>query len=742
MKSPGDAHIPPVHKRQSRAHMITYKLVHTSANALNSSRTTNFAIIVALHDCSVRERLNHSSAHNRAGLASRYSTQNHCYTPSRAFTSTMNLGHDTSADMPPKQAIFAHAPLTDATAQIRLLRLVPGSSKDDLLRYEINVYNIEDAPEYRAISYAWGESMQESEIVVDQRWMRVRQTCRYALWQTSLHLKDSLLWIDSICINQEDLQEKSIQVQMMGTIYRKAVLVAASLGRHAAGSERICAYDETLAKYKFKGEETFEEDYPRLRKPFRAFVQRPFWRRLWIVQELYLVPHAWFMCGHDVIKDWKTTHAHMFAESKQTYELLSAYTRLDFPFKILMWEKLKRHQPEAFTLLEAIDTFKFFACQDGRDHVFALLNLCRSGHESIKVDYQIPLSLLAINVLGHAGGSCSAYQVYDVVKLLEIMAGEPVSSACSLISGVGSHGVVFRHIEPREIVTRRIMGQVRGKDGWISKMIRKSATKNISRWSRMLIRKSCEVVLQNADMCMLRTCIGTTPCLSDDSTLSRSDVQDISLLLRQRTNTGSMSSTDIVTRQGEILGQLHGMSKTGDVLLELLSPSKSTHCYLYVLLRESVSRVHDVVGWATSSVKLGMDEIHRCDFELCCGSFMLTMNGDDLLMMVGSCMSDRSLKTIDCHPSMLTARSRRPALQSYAYLLSEQMIRSEVEVDEFKLATKRRKIAEKHLTRKEEEEFKDFELDIRRWLDMRSSGGGSLVSACADDASPGASEVP
>lgn len=102
--------------------------------------------------------------------------------------------------------------------------------------------------------------------------------------------------MDSICIDQASLEEKNQQVQMMGRIYASAKSVLACVGPHAEGSERL--YQHRLMQeprdYQLK-------DMAWLWKILRRFWERPYWTRMWIVQELELAKKITIICGSDAL---------------------------------------------------------------------------------------------------------------------------------------------------------------------------------------------------------------------------------------------------------------------------------------------------------------------------------------------------------------------------------------------------------------------------------------------------------
>lgn len=147
--------------------------------------------------------------------------------------------------------IFVYPPFQDATKQIRLLH-VRSDTKDVDINCTLKVYplsqlesdclNEKPTPAYRAISYTWeGQSPSES-IFVNGVNVLVTRNCRQALWQAHLHqaavsdedraaVDDDIMpvFVDAVCIDQKNPQEKGAQVQLMGRIFADAYETLISL---------------------------------------------------------------------------------------------------------------------------------------------------------------------------------------------------------------------------------------------------------------------------------------------------------------------------------------------------------------------------------------------------------------------------------------------------------------------------------------------------------------------------------
>ena len=133
-------------------------------------------------------------------------------------------------------------PLKDPQKSTRIFELLPGSpgAKICLRLHHVTLAN--DAIHYDAVSYTWGDDPATMSIEVDGHEYHIRHN----LWEFIHRLRKPdqsyLLWADAISINQNDLDEKSQQVQIIGQIFQKATTVRTWLGEHADASETVMEY--------------------------------------------------------------------------------------------------------------------------------------------------------------------------------------------------------------------------------------------------------------------------------------------------------------------------------------------------------------------------------------------------------------------------------------------------------------------------------------------------------------------
>ncbi|TGJ79444.1 hypothetical protein E0Z10_g9318 [Xylaria hypoxylon] len=118
-----------------------------------------------------------------------------------------------------------YTPLDPSKKQIRLLTLLNGEW-DDRIKCELHVVSLDDQPKYEALSYVWGPPIDLVDIDVNSIAFSATPNLHAALKRLREQIPGArsngdsrTLWVDAVCINQKDAEEKRHQVQLMGEIY-------------------------------------------------------------------------------------------------------------------------------------------------------------------------------------------------------------------------------------------------------------------------------------------------------------------------------------------------------------------------------------------------------------------------------------------------------------------------------------------------------------------------------------------
>jgi hypothetical protein len=281
---------------------------------------------------------------------------------------------------------------------------------------------------YLALSYAWGDPTPKHAIFVDGE----RRLVAENLWQFLCEAKTKpqqfscWLWIDALSIDQSDAEERKQQVGIMSTIFRNAFEVIVWLGQECDDSIlamrvlSLVVQPSLRSVYSRWGASrqgtihravystgnphvtpsAMDEPYVvwtmDVPKAIVNLCQRPFWKRLWVFQELRHAKDIRLVCGQETItwtafrNLWSVIVEHECFQDDIS-ELLnnSLATRM----------MTLRMKPMDFSLWNLLKVTRSLDCADEHDRVYALLSVATEGHEDIEADYRASVSSLGHSVL-------------------------------------------------------------------------------------------------------------------------------------------------------------------------------------------------------------------------------------------------------------------------------------------------------------------------------------------------------
>ncbi|KAI2468656.1 HET-domain-containing protein [Annulohypoxylon bovei var. microspora] len=194
------------------------------------------------------------------------------------------------------------------TTHIRLMRLVRvaqcGDDASEILTYELVNLPLESCPGYMALSYTWGADNPNQSVIIDGHVIPVQNNLHAFLRRHYNHLPLSdidevFLWVDAICINQLDKHEKSLQLTLMGEIYKKANHIGLWLGEDSHDSSIAIDCWLRLVDKVRKGELITPSDLSKDEtKALDNLALRNYWHRVWVWQEASTpnIP-SYILCG-------------------------------------------------------------------------------------------------------------------------------------------------------------------------------------------------------------------------------------------------------------------------------------------------------------------------------------------------------------------------------------------------------------------------------------------------------------
>ena len=253
-----------------------------------------------------------------------------------------------------------YKPLDENSNRIRMLRLDPGDSDDPLSGKLCQIELHETFKwELEALSYVWGKPTRNIPLQLEDGQLLITDNLNVVLRHLRYPYQERMLWVDAICINQEDLSERSAQVQKMGSIYEAARNVIIWLGPDHHG-QAAAAFAALNAATWLKTPECLQE----ARSAMHKILQCEWFERLWVVQEAIMAWRATLHWGDE------TMEYADFQQHARTYNQQA-------PHNQPMWVG-EMHNAEASntrTIMHVLEWTRGMKCSDDRDRLYAILGL-------------------------------------------------------------------------------------------------------------------------------------------------------------------------------------------------------------------------------------------------------------------------------------------------------------------------------------------------------------------------------
>ena len=212
--------------------------------------------------------------------------------------------------------------------EIRIIELKP-ASEGKKLTISFHHINLSDSKgSYEALSYYWGASVSPNVVDCGDSFLEITSNLESALLNLRLDSENRFLWVDAICINQNDLNERSQQVILMRNIYQSCKQCLVYLGDESEDSSLASRYLgdffirwvlDTAIQEAETGEKVplavslysmassseklfnkFNEE--QVQKAIVNLTCREWFRRVWVIQEFVVSPNVAMYCGKDRIE--------------------------------------------------------------------------------------------------------------------------------------------------------------------------------------------------------------------------------------------------------------------------------------------------------------------------------------------------------------------------------------------------------------------------------------------------------
>ncbi|XXG98532.1 hypothetical protein Hte_004856 [Hypoxylon texense] len=338
---------------------------------------------------------------------------------------------------PCRAPAYPYRPLGET--EIRLLRIVPGTDTIECILHQMPLAEVSF---FYALSYVWGDTRHQKTIMLEGKPFHITSNLHEALHQFRQrphdigHPKD-YFWADAICINQDDIEEKSCQIPRMMDIYHAGHVVV-WLGhvkelpadsffkkfiQRAGSTPPKISRDEAI-KILFKKADSmwmdwepvdeddnvvlqseFGQDYQVIIQAAVNILNRPWFDRVWTIQEassldtyprVYVGRHSVYL--KKFIAFWKILaleHRPLFLSSGSAR--MVSLDRIDQFYRSALFdgEDNPKKMDTAEVLLRLLKITGKKECTDPKDQIYGLLGLLKdlAGEElpeELVPDYRLP----------------------------------------------------------------------------------------------------------------------------------------------------------------------------------------------------------------------------------------------------------------------------------------------------------------------------------------------------------------
>ena len=312
---------------------------------------------------------------------------------------------------------YQYRPISPNVDEIRLFQ-IDCTSDEGIITGKLIHVSLSEHPEYNALSHQWGSGYPKISIQVDgDLQLQVSSRINLAL-QDLRYFGLRYTWIDTICINQADAQERNHQVQQMAQIYAKAKQVLIWL------DEAISPQDPSLIAMVRLDANSVSKDIEKdegFWEPINRIVANKYWDRIWIQQEISSAVCLIMLCRRTEIPISPLVHFHrlrMEVVYRQSTSRVGEGTFalnhvLDRALNSVPEDDTAAHEIRATSnplfqthryiiVYDAIEESRHFEATDPRDKVFALIPFVRSWETlPLTIDYELSVRQVYTQVARH-----------------------------------------------------------------------------------------------------------------------------------------------------------------------------------------------------------------------------------------------------------------------------------------------------------------------------------------------------
>ncbi|RFU30435.1 hypothetical protein B7463_g5926, partial [Scytalidium lignicola] len=345
--------------------------------------------------------------------------------------------------------LYRFLPLDKYSSNIRILKVHKANAFEDPLICDLQVEQLDSQPQYAALSYTWGDQPFDHHLECNKQSLNVTDSLDYAIRLFRQHFAGQKIWIDQICINQNDTTEKTSQISMMNKIYRKASHVLVYLGRFDSNSRMGVKLAQDVKIHSaeilrdLKREGGLPYYIPSANHPswesWRNLFYRLWWSRVWVIQEAISNSSVSVLCEEDMF-DWDILPFSYFFLSNLMEEYPALFNLPLFAFtpempqlqgRMHAWRSImdkynnSKSAIESNHLGEILDMIRTFSAKDPHDKIYAILGLTMYSSEVPKMDYNLPVERVYRDFAEYLCSNGKLFMVLSVAGLKRALPNLP-----------------------------------------------------------------------------------------------------------------------------------------------------------------------------------------------------------------------------------------------------------------------------------------------------------------------------
>lgn len=300
-----------------------------------------------------------------------------------------------------------YQPLDSHLHNLRLFRILSDDLKEkDTISCELKPASaLADPAAYIAVSYCWTEAAPSCSILVNDVRMMIRPNLYAFLKIMRTERQEAWMFVDAICINQDDIEERNHQVGLMGTVFADADKVIVWLGMPLFTDSEIEKEVNEVCETIKQGIDVVGRLSPRERDALQSCVETfyptRYWSRVWVIQEQLLARNLEFRAG--VLSMEEEAVFGLVYDSERPVNIRISVSEREFSYIKRLYKTRRRiatarrsGEWPMMTLAQAIAFTSGQQCTERHDKVCGLLGLTR---KQIKIDYRMPTEELVLRTV-------------------------------------------------------------------------------------------------------------------------------------------------------------------------------------------------------------------------------------------------------------------------------------------------------------------------------------------------------